>query len=155
MKTVHSQSIPSIRSLIMTRHQLASTIFVAWVLIALPASVSAEIAQCSEQTGAGTFTDAPCKSQTVVKRVAYTIPASAARTKASPQQMNFDAAEKTRAAASANKRTPHRRLAVDVSTLKAAKVSLVSMDDASALVRQQALAEEKDRAERSWAFWRS
>jgi hypothetical protein len=155
MKTVHSQSIPSIRSLIMTRHQLASTIFVAWVLIALPASVSAEIAQCSEQTGAGTFTDAPCKSQTVVKRVAYTIPASAARIKASPQPMNFAAAEKTGTAASTNKQAFHRRLAVDVSTLKAAKVSLVSMDDASALVRQQALAEEKDRAEKSWAFWRS
>jgi hypothetical protein len=155
MKTVHSQSIPSIRSLIMTRHQLASTIFVAWVLIALPASVSAEIVQCSEQTGAVTFTDAPCKSQAVVQRVDDTIPTVAARTKASLQQTNFAAAEKTRAAASTNKRTPYRRLAVDVSTLKAAKVSLVSMDDASALVRQQALAEEKDRAEKSWAFWRS
>jgi hypothetical protein len=155
MKAGHSQSSSSIRSLIMTQHQLASTIFVAWVLIALPASASAEIAQCVEENGLLAFTDAPCKTEAATPRVSGSVPTPAVRIAASPQQVNFAAAEKTRAAAWTNKRTPDRRLALDVATLKAAKVSLVSMDDASVLVRQQALTDLRDRAGKSWAFWRS
>lgn len=135
----------------MTQHRLAHTIVFAWVLIAFAGSAKADIAQCIDEKGLTTFTDTPCDTDVAAPRVSALINTPAIKTKVSLQIRKFAAAEKARVAAWANKRPLGRRLPVDVATLEAGKVSLVAMDHASALLRQQALAEQG----KSWTFWRS
>lgn len=137
-----------------TQHRFARAVLVASVFIAFAAPAKAELVRCVDEAGSVSITDVPCRSG--VKAVpARAVPkASTGGGKGSPQAKRFAAAERARAIASANKPANSRRLALDVATLKAARVAMLSNDETSAMKRQEALAAQADRPG-VWEFWRT
>ncbi|OGB26757.1 MAG: hypothetical protein A3I66_21610 [Burkholderiales bacterium RIFCSPLOWO2_02_FULL_57_36] len=126
----------------------------ACALIAFTASAKAEIVQCVDEAGLITFTDVPCNADAISVRMPGSIKGSRAGAGDSPQAKRFAAAEQARAAASAGKAANNRRVALDVATSSAARASLLAIDQASTLQRQQASSQQEARRG-TWEFWRS
>lgn len=127
----------------MISHPLNRTIFAACMLIALAASARADVVRCIDDTGAVTFTDLPCKSDSEAVAVPSLAGDSAVTTKAALQGEKLAMAEQARAAAWAAKPKPARGLALDAATIETARLSMIAKDHAAALARQQASAQPK------------
>ncbi len=110
-----------------------------FALLAFSGAVQAEVVQCENAAGGITFSDVPCQTSEKTVRASDADQSLPADTKASPAISSFVAAERARAAAWAVKRPPRGRLADDVATIKAARSSLILLEHASDLARQQAL----------------
>lgn len=123
----------------MTQRLPTPTIFIACTMMAFSACADAAVVQCLDLAGVTTFTDAPCKVAEDAARAASAIPNARAKTVTLKTAISVTA-ENARASAWASKREPHRGLASDVATMKAARASMVSMDEATAVARRQSLA---------------
>jgi hypothetical protein len=137
----------------MNRHTIRCSIFVTAMLAASAASAGADIVKCVDQNGHVTLTDAQCGEgvQTVLVESSGETPAVAApdETPAAPavpaarrvtvQRYLLPPAELKRAYW-AGARPASRPLARDVETLKAARLSMQVLDDASAAAKHQRLA---------------
>jgi len=128
----------------MTKPHFTHAIVVACMLLAFAGSAAAGILKCTDKAGAVTFTDVPCNADADAAHVSIAIDAAPVKTRVLPLAGNVSAAEEARVTARANKPAANRGMALDVATLKAARASMVSMDQASALVRQQALGRPKN-----------
>lgn len=141
----------------MKRHTFRTSIFISAMLAAAAAFAGADIVKCVDQNGQVTLTDAQCgeAAQTVLVTGAANTPADG-----SAQSTPADTA--TLPAAPAARRTSIERIVVapaqlrhdnwsaprpggrmlarDVETLKAARLSMQVLDEASATARHQRLA---------------
>jgi hypothetical protein len=141
----------------MKRHSFRTSIFISAMLAASAAFAGADIVKCVDQNGHVTLTDAQCSEgvQTVLVTGAADTPADGSAETASADTAMLPAAPAAR-------RTPIQRivlapaqmqhdswsahrpsgrmLARDVETLKAARLSMQVLDEASATVRHQRLA---------------
>jgi hypothetical protein len=142
------------RSNIMNRHTFRSSIFITAMLAASAAFAGADIVKCVDQNGKVTLTDAQCGEGLPTMLVqAEAAPA--------PLSVNESAEGAVPAAAPAVRRVatqrvayapqpiqhdswtaprPSKMLSRDVETLKAARLSMQVLDEASATVRHQRLA---------------
>jgi hypothetical protein len=140
----------------MNRHTFRTSIFISALLAASAASAGADIVKCVDHNGQVTLTDAQCREgvQTVVMAGAADTPAASAdepsadtatvpvppavrrlaveRIVLAPAQMQHDSWTAPRPSG--------RMLARDVETLKAARLSMQVLDEASATSRHQRLA---------------
>lgn len=138
----------------MTRHTFRSTIFITAMLAASAAFAGADIVKCVDQNGKVTLTDAQCSDNAqavpvqaegaaaepsesvaaddVAPPVAAVARRAVQRIAYAPQQIQHDTWSAARPAG--------RMLARDVETLKAARLSMQVLDDASSTVRHQRLA---------------
>jgi hypothetical protein len=135
--------------------QFAATIFAACVLTASAGLAQADIVQCIDAEGVETFTDRPCEADADTARAFAPTKTSAVKATVSRRAVQVSAAEKARATTWTNKPATNRGIARDVATMEAARLSMASMDQASALLRQQALLQPKDNAGMRWTFWRA
>lgn len=139
----------------MNRHTFRSSIFITTLLAASAAFAGADVVKCVDQDGHVTLTDAQCGAgvqSAVVAGVAEAaspvaaeqaadiavLPATAGR-RVATQRVAFAPAQIQHDSWSA-KRPSGRMLSRDVETLKAARLSMQMLDDASATARQQRLA---------------
>jgi hypothetical protein len=141
----------------MKRHTFRTSIFISAMLAASAAFAGADIVKCVDQNGQVTLTDAQCGE------AAQTVPvAAAANTPADGSAQATSADTATLPAAPAARRTSIERIVVapaqmrhdnwsaprpggrmlarDVETLKAARLSMQVLDEASATARHQRLA---------------
>lgn len=137
----------------MTRHPFRCTIFIAAMLAASAAFAGADIVKCVDQNGNVTLTDAQCgdsaaavPTQAAAAEPAEQVlaedagqPAAPALRRAAPQRVAY-APQTVQHDNWSQARPTGRMLARDVETLKAARLSMRVLDDASATVRQQRLA---------------
>lgn len=137
----------------MTKYKPVLAVAVTCMLIAFAGSAKSDIVQCIDSEGAVSFTDLSCVSGSQKLAVAPfkslpvpLVQASASPVKATLKSTGLELQVKNNAGA--------RTFAVDATTMSAAKASMVSLDLASDLARQQALADKAMRSG-SWAFWRS
>lgn len=137
-----------------TQHRFSRMILLACAFIAVTGSAKADIVRCIDGEGMVLITDTPCNADATTVRAPSVAKATRTGGKGSPEANRFAAAEQARAAAWANKPAASRKFALDVATLKAAKISMVSIDQASTLERQEALAERATRPG-FWELWRS
>ena len=136
------------------QHRFSRTILLACAFIAVTGFAKADIVRCIDADGMVLITDAPCNADANTVQAPASAKATRSGGKGSPEAKRFAAAEQARTVAWANKPATGRRIALDVATLKAAKVTMVSNDQASTLVRQEALAERATRPG-FWELWRS
>lgn len=139
----------------MIRDQYVLAVFVASALLtnAGAAWAGAGIVQCVDAAGSVTFTDAACKKAADAARAPGAAETMSGNIKILSSAGNPRTAKKAQEAKREGASARNRRSALDASTVRAAKVSLLAMDEVSALIRQQALARRSARAERSWTFW--
>jgi hypothetical protein len=124
----------------MTHNYVARTIALGCMLVVFAGFARADIVQCVDDTRAVTYTDIPCRNGDDAARVAVLINPSAAGAKVAPSKRTFAAPRKVREAISVKKRESNRGLALDVTTLKAARSSMLLNDQESYFLRQQKLA---------------
>lgn len=137
----------------MIRHQRVLAIFIASVLLADAGAASPGIAQCVDAAGSVTFTDAACKTAADTARASGAAETVSGNIKTLSSAGNPRTAKKAHGTKPERESVQNRRSALDASTVRAAKVSLLAMDEVSALRRQQALARRSARAESGWTFW--
>lgn len=140
--------------MIKTGHSLVHTLLFACVLIAFAGSAKAEIVHCIDEYGSVLITDVSCSTGADAARVPAAVKKSPVKLRVLSQKNHFSDAERARGIALRNKPKDTRRFPLDVATSAAAKVAMQSIDEAWALERQQALAEQADRPG-FWKFWRS
>lgn len=128
------------RALIMTRNYITRTIFVSCMLVVIAGFAKADIVQCVDDTGTITYTDVPCQIGDDVAQTSALANSSAISPKVSSRADIFVTAGAARKATWGNKSAINRTLALDVVTLKAARSSMLLMDQASSLSRKQKLA---------------
>jgi hypothetical protein len=140
---------------IMMLHRRALAVFIATALLANAgaASAQADIVQCVDATGLVTFTDAACNTAADAERASGPVQTVSGKLKTLPSAASSGAAKKVYAAKREGESMQNRRSVLDASTVSAAKVSLVALDEISALMRQQAQAQRIARAESGWTFW--
>ncbi len=124
----------------MTRHPIIFSLSIACALVAVPGFANAEIVQCTSETGAVTFTDTACSPDADVIATGSG-ESSSDNAPGSSRADNFSNAETARATTWAVKNFPHRQLALDAETVKAARATMILRDSASAAAHQQALAQ--------------
>lgn len=141
----------------MNRHTFRSSIFITAMLAASAAFAGADIVKCIDQNGKVTLTDAQCGEgiQAVVEQAGAEAdpalsPENEAAAGAAPPVAPAVRRAPTQRVAYAPQQIQHdnwtaarpagRMLARDVETLKAARLSMQVLDDASATQRQQRLA---------------
>jgi len=137
----------------MIRHQHVLAIFVASVLLVDAGAASADIVQCTDAVGSVTFTDVACKTAADAARASGASETMSGNIKILSSTGNPHAVKQVHGAKRERESTRHRRSTLDMSTVRAAKVSLLAIDEASALIRQQALARRSARAKSGWTFW--
>jgi hypothetical protein len=140
---------------IMILHRRILAVFIASVLLAEAGAAWADagIVQCIDAAGSITFTDAACNTAADAARASNAPQTVSDNIKISPATVNPRTTKKAHAAKREGESMQNRRSALDASTVRAAKVSLLAMDEASALIRQQVLARRSARAESGWTFW--
>lgn len=129
----------------MTRHYPRRTISLGCLLLALTRLAGAGMVQCIDVTGTVTYTDIPCRD---ARDSDFANPAAIKAETPSPAE-NFTAAENLRESAWAKKSVGKRRPATDVTTVKAARSSMLLKDQAWSLSRQKKWAA-LDRQDRHW-----
>lgn len=135
----------------MTHKSFIQTIFLGCILVVFSGFARADIVQCVDEAGAVTYTDVLCQNDADVARASVLSKPFAAIARLSSPVDKFAEAEKAREAASAKKQAGNRRLAIDVATLKAARSSMLLMDQAASLTRQKKLAAlDQDEKDRRW-----
>ncbi|QAU35498.1 DUF4124 domain-containing protein [Janthinobacterium sp. 17J80-10] len=110
----------------------------ALLLMALNVPAAGAVSQCIDDAGSVTYTDQSCHAEA---RAVDAGPASGPRpvkAKVINAVNNYSAAEEARRVAWAMPRAPQRSLEPDISTLKAARLSMSFDDQARRLARQQA-----------------
>ncbi len=127
----------------MTSHQIIHSIVAACVLTVSTGLARADIVQCINDAGGVTYTDVACATQADADRATYPIDIPAARIAEIAPVSAFAAAEEARSASWAGKRLVKRGHTLDVTTLKAAKAQMISVDLMADLARQQALSRKK------------
>lgn len=137
------------------QHRFSHTILLACAFIAFTGTANADIVKCIDENGSVLLTDAACNANSTTAGVYGAVNKPAVRTKAAAQQRRFAETERARTNAAKIKLPASRRFALDVATSTAARASLASIDEASALQRQQVLLEQEARPTSAWAFWRS
>ena len=139
----------------MMLHRRVLAVFIAFVLLADAGAAwaGAGIVQCVDAAGSFTFTDAACTSAADAERASGPAQTVSDNIDAPSSIETPRAAKKAHVAKREGAGMRNRRFALDTSTVRAAKVSLVAMDEVSALKRQQALARRIARAESGWTFW--
>lgn len=122
------------------------------VLFLAAGSANAEITRCTDDTGATTYTNAPCMTDS---RAVQALPIMAApiAVKSFAGQEKFAAAEKARSLTALNNISNGKKYSMDERTVRGAKDLTDTMDIAYDLARQQASAEKALQTNR-WAFWR-
>jgi hypothetical protein len=125
---------PSIRTVIMTRHYLTATIFLACLPWMFAGTANAQVIQCIDDDNAVTYTNVACQHGDDARRPAKAAAPGAAISSPASTRM-ATAPDPASIEAQAN---PH--LALDVATLKAARSAMASLDRAALLSRQQKLA---------------
>lgn len=140
----------------MNRHTFRSSIFITALLAASAAFAGADVVKCVDQDGHVTLTDAQCGAgvqsvvvagvaegapQAAAEQAADTamLPATAAGRRVATQRVAFAPAQIQHDSWS-SKRPSGRMLSRDVETLKAARLSMQVLDEASATARHQRLA---------------
>lgn len=137
------------------QHRLSHAVLLACAFIVFTGTAKADIMRCIDENGSVLLTDVPCNADSTSASVYGAVKKPAVSSNASAQQRRFAEAERTRTNAAKIKLPASRRFALDVATSTAARASLVSIDEASALQRQQVLLEQEARPTSAWAFWRS
>ena len=117
---------------------LTKTVFIASMLLAFAGYAQADIVECIDDTGATTFTDVQCKTETDTVRASH--PSGTPLVKASAATRNENFAGAKRPGATVNKPIAPRKMETDVATLRAARISMAAMDYASDFGHRQALA---------------
>lgn len=110
----------------------------ALLLMAVSAPATGAVTQCIDETGMVTFTDQPCAGDTRTVDGAAVPDQPPVKAKVISTITSYSATEEARRVAWAMPRAPRRSLELDVSTLKAARLSMVADDLARRLARQQA-----------------
>jgi hypothetical protein len=137
----------------MQRHTIRTSIFVAAMMAASASFAGADIVKCVDQDGHVTLTDSQCSAaaSTVLVAGPTEAPAAAAAEemaaapavpavrRVSVERHLLPPAE-ARATTVSSRRPASRPLARDVETLKAARLSMQVLDEASATHRHQRLA---------------
>jgi hypothetical protein len=137
----------------MNRHTFRSSLFITAMLAASAAFAGADIVKCVDQNGRVTLTDAQCTEggeAIVVASAADTVPAASAdpqsETPAAPAARRLSTERIVLAPAQLKRdswtspRAGVRMLSRDAETLKAARLSMQVLDQASATLRHQRLA---------------
>jgi|GEM_PF-3478013 len=140
--------------MIKTEHPFVHTLLFACALIAFTGSVKAEIVHCVDESGSVLITDVACSTGADAVHVPDVVKKSSVKIKVLSQVKRFSDAEHARAVASKYRKKDGRRFPLDVATSQAAKASMLSIDQASALEHQQALEEQAARPG-IWEFWHS
>jgi hypothetical protein len=155
MESEHARHRSFIGILIMILHRRILAVFIASVLLAEAGAAwsDAGIVQCVDAAGSIMFTDAACNTAADAARASSVPQTVSDNIKISPASVNPRTTKKAPAAKREGESMQNRRSALDASTVRAAKVSLLAMDAASALIRQQVLARRSARAENGWALW--
>lgn len=110
----------------------------ALLLMAFSAPATGAVTQCIDDAGMVTFTDQPCHGDTRTVDGAAVPDQLPVKAKVISTITSYSAAEQARRVAWAMPRAPRRSLELDVSTLKAARLSMASDDLTRRLARQQA-----------------
>ena|SRR6478672_6638212 len=124
----------------MTQHLITHTVFLFFMLLSFVGAAKADIVQCIGNSGATTFSDAPCAFDADTMLVPLTKKASFDEPKLARQTGRFVAAEKARALTSANRLLTKRGLPLDDTTLQSARSLTASMDSTSKSARQLTMA---------------
>lgn len=140
--------------MIQFKHRFPQTLLLACAFIAFSGSASADAMKCIDETGAVTLTDVPCNSSEDTARGSAATKQPPAGIKLLSQARRAAETERVRIFAQKRKMPPTRTFSFDIATSAAAKDSLASIDEASAVLREQALAEQQERPG-FWAFFRS
>jgi hypothetical protein len=135
----------------MQRHTILTSIFVAAMMAASASFAGADIVKCVDQDGHVTLTDSQCSAAASLVAGPTEAPAAAAAEemaaapavpavrRVSVERHLLPPAE-ARATTVSSRRPASRPLARDVETLKAARLSMQVLDEASATHRHQRLA---------------
>ena len=122
----------------MNHFPLKHSMIGALLLMAFSAPATGEVAQCIDEAGMVTFTDQPCHGDARTVDGAVVPELRPLKAKVISAVNSYSAAEEARRVAWAMPRAPQRSLELDMSTLKAARLSMASDDQARRLARQQA-----------------
>ena len=129
----------------MTPSHITQTIFFSCMVFAFAGLARADNAQCGEGKGKAVHTQASCQSGDDIMRTPALADSSAIIPKAS---LRSD--RKAREVAWVQDSGSNTTIGLDVRTVKAARSSMLSMDQASSLLRQQELATSLDQRDRRW-----
>jgi hypothetical protein len=136
----------------MTHHYFTHTIFLGWILVVFAGFARADTVQCVDETGTVTYTDVPCENGADAARASALTDSSPVRAKVSSPAGTFTAVGEARESAWVKKPASNRKLAPDVATVKAARSSMLLMDRAASLLRQQKFAALDLRSQRWFDF---
>lgn len=133
----------------MTRHYFTPAPFLACLLFLLVGLAKAGITQCVDEAGAVTYTNVPCENNTGdTQASALRNPPTIAPKVAPVSEISIDG-DDTRRSTWATMRANTRSVTLDVETMKAARSSLLAMDQASHLLRRQEVLA-LDQRNRNW-----
>lgn len=129
----------------MTPSYITQTIFFSCMVFVFAGLARADNAQCGEGKGKVVYTQAPCQSGDDIARAPALTDSSAISPKVSSRSDR-----KAREVTWVNDSGSNSTIGLDVRTVKAARSSMLSMDQASSLLRQQELATSLDQRDRRW-----
>lgn len=115
---------------------LPHSMIAAVLLMGFGATATAAVVQCIDETGKVTFADRPCHADASTAGGDVVPDLRLPKAKASSAVNSYSAAEEARRVAWAKPRPPQRSLERDISTLKAARLTQASDDQARRLARQ-------------------
>lgn len=129
----------------MTPSYITQTIFFSSLVFVFAGLARADNAQCGEGKGKAVYIQAPCQSGDDIARNSALTDSSAISPKVSSRSDR-----KAREVAWVNDNGSNSTIGLDVRTVKAARSSMLSMDQASSLLRQQELATSLDQKNQRW-----